>query len=201
MLRVLFAGRAYGTTFFLVVQAAADQRLVGVAFEEADQHFHADPWDGDAAVMGAGPGGGDAQPAAGLVVGLAFAVPVELHFDAAVLVAVDFFTFGPGDHGALAAEDPWFGVVQRRAVRYVPGSGLEAVAVALVEIVLELGRVAGDRLFQHLRLFAFVEDFGEQPQVVPFGFRVLGQRQEVAADQQRLIAFAFGELEVATVTL
>ena len=48
-------------------------------------------------------------------------------------------------------------------------------------------------------LFAFVEDFGEQPQVVPFGFRVFGQGQEVAADEQRLIAFAFGELEVAAV--
>ncbi|MNF88925.1 hypothetical protein D3C84_714290 [compost metagenome] len=60
--------------------------------------------------------------------------------------------------------------------------------------------MAGHRLFQHLRLFAFVKDFGQQPQVVPFGFRVLGQGQEMAADQQRLIAFAFGQLEVAAVT-
>jgi len=30
---------------------------------------------------------------------------VELHFDAAVLVAVDFFTGRAGDDGGLAAED------------------------------------------------------------------------------------------------
>ena len=52
-----------------------------------------------AAILGAGPGAGDAQPATGLVVGLAFAVPVELDFDAAVLIAVDLFTFGAGDRG------------------------------------------------------------------------------------------------------
>ena len=152
VLRVLFAGRAYGTTVFLVVQAAADQRLIGVAFEEGDEHFHADARDGDAAVVGAGPGGGDAQPATGLVVGLAFAVPVELHFDATVLVAVDLFTFWPGDHGALAAEDARLFLGQRWAVWHVPRGGLEAVAVALVEIVFQVGGVAGDRLFQHLRL-------------------------------------------------
>jgi hypothetical protein len=36
---------------------------------------------------------------------------VELHFDAAVLVAVDFFAFGAGDHGGLAAEDTGFRVL------------------------------------------------------------------------------------------
>src|SRR5690606_579605 len=94
-----------GHHVFLVVQAAGDQRLVGVAFEEGDQHFHADARDGDAAVHVAGPAGGDAQPAAGMFVGLAFAVPVELDLDPAVFVAVDFFAGRPGDHGALAAED------------------------------------------------------------------------------------------------
>jgi hypothetical protein len=45
-----------------------------------------------------------------------------------------------------------------------------------------------------------VEDFGQQPEVVPLGFRVLGQGQEVAADEDRLIAFAFCELEIAAMT-
>ena len=44
-----------------------------------------------------------------------------------------------------------------------------------------------------------MENFGEQPEVVPFGFRVLRQYEEMTTDQQRLIAFAFGELEVAAV--
>jgi hypothetical protein len=112
---------------------------------------------------------------------------------------VDFFAFGAGDHGALAAEDAWFGMVQRWAVERVPRRGEKTVAVALVEIVLIVGGVAGDGLFEDLGLFAFVEDFGEQPQVVPAGFGVVGQGQEVAAEQQRLIAFAFGELVVAAV--
>jgi hypothetical protein len=59
---------------------------------------------------------------------------VELHFDAAVLIAVDLFTLGPGDHGALAAEDARFLLRQRRTVRHVRWGGLEAVAITLVEI-------------------------------------------------------------------
>ena len=43
-----------GNDVFLVVQAAADQWLVGIAFEEGHQHFHADTRDGDAAVVCAG---------------------------------------------------------------------------------------------------------------------------------------------------
>jgi hypothetical protein len=58
-------------------------------------------------------------------------------------------------------------VVQRWAVEHVPRGGEKTVAVALVEIVLV---VAGDGLFEDLGLFAFVEDFGEQPQVVPRAF-------------------------------
>ncbi|KMQ53146.1 hypothetical protein ACS96_31285 [Pseudomonas aeruginosa] len=41
-----------------VVDAAADQRLVGIAFEEVHQHFHADPRNDDAAIAVAGPTAG-----------------------------------------------------------------------------------------------------------------------------------------------
>jgi hypothetical protein len=51
-----------------VVQAAGDQRLVGIAFEEGDQHFHADARNGDAAGLPP-PSCWNAQPATGLVVG------------------------------------------------------------------------------------------------------------------------------------
>ncbi len=60
--------------------------------------------------------------AGGFVVGLAFAVPVELHLDAAVFVAVNFFAGGAGDDGGLAAEDFWFRVFEGRAV--VPSHAL-----------------------------------------------------------------------------
>ncbi|VVN48677.1 hypothetical protein PS619_06105 [Pseudomonas fluorescens] len=88
-------------------------------------------------------------------------------------------------------------MIERRTVRHVPRNGAEAVAVALVEIVFVVGGVAGHRLFQYLRLFAFVEDFGEQPEVIPGRIGVLGQGEEMPADQDRLIAVAFGQTVVA----
>ncbi|MNO72609.1 hypothetical protein D3C76_635610 [compost metagenome] len=183
-----------------VVEAARNQRLVGVAFEEADQHFHADAGDGDGAVAVAGPAAGDAQPAAGLVVRLAFAVPEELDLHPAVLVAMDFLALGAGDHGALVAQDARLGMGQRWSVGHVPGRGQKAVAVALVEVVLVVGDVAGDGFLQHLGLPAFVHDFGEQPEVVPVLSRMPGKRQEVAAGEVRLIAAPFGQPVVGTVT-
>jgi len=75
---------------------------------------------------------------------------------------VDFFAFGASDDGRLAAEHTRFGVFQRRAVEHVPRGSDEAVAVALVEVVLVGGGVAGDRLFQHLRLFAFMGELSQQ---------------------------------------
>src|SRR5690606_32383872 len=113
------------------VQTAGDQWLVRVAFEEADQYFHADARDGDAAPVVAGPAAGHPQPAAGVGVGLAFAVPVELDLDPALGVAVDFFAFGAGDGGGLGAEHFGFGMSEGWAVRGGPGGGGEVVAVAL----------------------------------------------------------------------
>ena len=123
----------------LVVQAAGDERLIRVAFKEADQHFHTDPGNGDAAVAVAGPVAGYAQPTAGLVVGLTVAVPVELDFDAAVFVAVDFFVVRAGDDGGLGALDGLFGVVGLGAMDDVPRGSGEGVAVALGEIIAGLG--------------------------------------------------------------
>src|SRR5690606_30447020 len=107
--RTVFIGRQLiGHRVLLVVQAAGNQRLVGVAFQEADQHFHAHAGNGDAAVTVAGPVASHTQPATGLTVGLAVAVPMlsvpkEVHLDAAIVVAVDIFARGTGDHRALAA--------------------------------------------------------------------------------------------------
>lgn len=76
-----------------------------------------------------------------------------------------------------------------------PGSGCGS----LVEVVFVVGGVAGHGLFEDLRLFAFVEDFGEQPEVVPLGARVVGDFQEVAAVKRGLVAPAFGLLVVGAV--
>src|SRR5690554_5404356 len=194
-----------------VVQAATDQRLVRVAFEEADQNLHADSRDGDAAPVVAGPAAGHPQPAAGVGIGLAFAVPVELDLDPALFVAVDFFAGRAGDHRGLLAQHPGFGVAQGWAVRGVPGGGLEVVAVALGEGCFPLplrgrGRIIGVRrfcagygLFQNLGLFAFVVNVGDQPEVVPAVSRVALEFEEVAAAQSWLVAVAGSLAVVAAV--
>ncbi|MCX4199039.1 hypothetical protein OMR07_29295, partial [Methylobacterium organophilum] len=188
----LVGRQVVGDLVLLVVQAAGYQRLVGIAFEEGHQHFHADPRNGDAAIAVAGPAGADAQPAAGLVIGLAVAIPVKLDLYPSVLVAVDLFAGRSRDHGGLAAEHLRFRMIQWRAKGDVPGRGAEAVTVALDETVTVID-MTGDRLFQHLRLLAFVQHLGEQPEVVPFPARVVGDLQQMAADQSCLIAIAFGQ--------
>ncbi|MCY1373226.1 hypothetical protein D9M69_604860 [compost metagenome] len=70
-----------------------------------------------------------------MFVGLAVAVPVELHLDAAEAVAVDLLPHRAGDDGGLAAQYAGFGVFERGAVEDIPGDGEEAVAVALLEVV------------------------------------------------------------------
>src|SRR5690554_3387894 len=131
-------GQLVGHRVGAVVQAAADKWLVRVAFEEADQHFHADARDGDAAPVVAGPAAGHPQPAAGVGIGPALAVPVELDLDPALFVAVDFFAGRAGDHGGLLAQHAGFGMAQGWAVWGVPGGGGEVVAVALGEAWIPL---------------------------------------------------------------
>src|SRR5690606_39549476 len=118
-----------------------------------------------------------------------------MYFHAAVLVAVDFLAGRAGDHGGLAAEDFGFGVFEPRAIEDVPGRGSEVVAVALGEVVIPLSPMPGaptlsrqgrgslivhsqgigDGFLQHLRLFALVVDFGEQPELIPVTAWVVGE--------------------------
>src|SRR5690606_16249917 len=123
-----------------------------------------------------------------------------------------FFAGGAGDLRGLVAPDPGFGMAEGWAVRGGPGGGLEVVAVALGEGCFPLslrgrGRIIGVRrfcagygLFQNLGLFAFVVDFGDQPEVVPAVSRVALEFEEVAAAQSRLVAVAGSLAVVAAVT-
>src|SRR5690606_27389265 len=122
---------------------------------------------------------------------------------------------GAGDDGGRLARHPGFGVAQGGAVRGVPAAGLEVVAVALGEGCFPLsprgrglGRggklgarrfCAGYGLFQNLGLFAFVVDFGDQPEVVPAVPGVALEFEEVAAAQGRLVAVAGSLAVVAAV--
>src|SRR5690606_726828 len=139
-------------------------------------------------------------------------VPKEMYFRAAVLVAVDFLAGGASDHGGLAAEAFGFGVLEPGAIEDVPGRGSEVIAVALGEVVIPLPpmpgaptlsrqgrrslivhlRGIGNRFLQHLRLFALVVDFGEQPKVVPLLARVVGEGEEVARSEARRVGGGWG---------
>ncbi len=151
---------------FDVIQATGNQRLIGVALKEADQHLHADARNGDGAVTISSPARRHTQPAAGVLVALRFAVPVELDLDPAMLVAVNLFTSGAGHHRALAAGDARFGMLQWRPPERLPRGGHKAVAIALNKSV-DGACVTADRLFQRLRLLALVMHFREQPEIVP----------------------------------
>src|SRR5690606_28180199 len=104
-----------------------------------------------------------------------------------MFIAVDFLADRAGDHGGLAAENAWLGVLEGWAEGLAPRRGGEVVAVALSEVVIPLSpmpgaptlsrqgrgslivhsRGIGDGLFQHLWLLALVVDFSEQPELIP----------------------------------
>ncbi len=86
-----------------VVDPPGDDRPVRVSFEEADDHFLADPRDLDRAPVLPGPGLRDAHPAGAVLVGLVVAVPVEMHLDPAILVGPDLLALGPDHHRGLRA--------------------------------------------------------------------------------------------------
>src|SRR5438045_8631150 len=73
----LVGGEGVGGSLVAVVDAAGDDGLVGVAFEELDDDLLADARDRDAAPGLAGPGLGDADPGGGLADGRAGTVPAE----------------------------------------------------------------------------------------------------------------------------
>ncbi|MCY1515350.1 hypothetical protein D9M68_499330 [compost metagenome] len=86
-----------------VVDAPDDDRPVGAARDEIDDHLlpHARMVHG--AEVGAGPGTRHAHPARAVFVALAVAVPAELHLHAAVLVDPDVFAGRPDHGGGLRA--------------------------------------------------------------------------------------------------
>ncbi|MNF93307.1 hypothetical protein D3C84_759790 [compost metagenome] len=152
-----------GPSVGAVGQASADQGLVGVAFHEGHQHLHAHPRDRDAPVAVARPIGGDSQPTAAAVVEGPRPIPEKPDLDPAIRVAVDLFALGPGDDCRLAAPYTWFLVNPLRTKDRIPRRGNEVIAIALIEVVFSPASVAGGDFLQHLRLFAFVMHFGQEP--------------------------------------
>ncbi|KAF1029953.1 MAG: hypothetical protein GAK37_01560 [Pseudomonas sp.] len=130
--RVAFDGRACGVfrqwvrwQGVGVVDAAGDQRLVGIAFQEAHDHFLADARGEQAAPAFACPALRHANPARAVFVALAFAVPVELHLDAPVLVGPYLFALLAHHHGCLWTVHQRFGRGDRRAKLLLARQGHE----------------------------------------------------------------------------
>ncbi|MNZ70759.1 hypothetical protein D3C78_891070 [compost metagenome] len=140
----------------LVGHATGNQRLVGITLQVGHHHFHADARKSHRTKARPSPAGRHAYPATALVTVQLGAVPMELDFDPAKLIAVDFLAHGPSNPGCLADQHRLAGN-QRRAVEHLPRDGAEAVAIALGKAVCRRGAAAGG-LLKHLRLFAFMLD-------------------------------------------
>ncbi len=83
-----------------VIDPAGNDRLVRVALQEINDDLLADARDHHAAPILAGPGLSDPHPAGTGLVGLAVAVPVELHLDPSVFVGPDLLAgFADDDSG------------------------------------------------------------------------------------------------------
>ncbi|RMU61263.1 Flavin reductase [Pseudomonas savastanoi pv. glycinea] len=193
----LMRRQVVGRDVFGVVQAAADQWLVRVALQKRHQDFHADPRNGHAAVAITSPAGRHSQPAAALVIAVAFTIPMKLHLDPAMPVAVDFLIFRASHHRSLTAKYSRFGMMQRRAIQGLPGSSKKGIAIALLKVVRALDFMCG--LFKNLRLVAFVTHLSEQPQIIPVLVGMSIQWQKMTADQTRLIALTFAQPVIVAV--
>ena len=136
-------GQVVGHGLFGVVDAAGDDRLVGVAFEEADDDLLADARNLDMAPVLAGPGLRDANPAGAVFVGLVVTIPVEVHLDPAILVGPDLLAGGADHHGGLRPLHHGLGRAAQRA------KGLLGVGAG--ELALELATAATAALQGFLR--------------------------------------------------
>jgi hypothetical protein len=159
-----------------VVDAAGDQGLVGVAFDEVDHHLLPDARQRDHAPGLAGPLAGHAHPARTLVAMVAQAVPVELHLHAAVLVGVNLLGGGllvAHHHRGLRARDQRLGRVAVGPEDMGVAHGAEAAAEVRLALARFVARV--------LRV-----DVGGDDHVVGVlaGQRVFFQRKAVACGQR-----------------
>src|SRR2546423_7732057 len=90
-----------------IVDAASDNGLVRIAFQEVDNHLLADARNADRTPPLAGPWMRHTNPARAVLIPLPLAVPVELHLDASILVRIDFFPGRPYRNGRLRAMHYW----------------------------------------------------------------------------------------------
>ena len=141
-------GQFIGRHLVGIVHATNDDGLVGIAFEEIDDHFLANARDVNHAPLSARPRSPNANPAGAAGILLSLAVPVELHLHATVFVREDFFSRRP-HHGrrVRAVHERLRGRAQR-AKGQCERDAREYVAVVAVAI----GRASpgADSLLRHV---------------------------------------------------
>ena len=126
----LVGGQFPGRHLLGVVDAAGDERSVGVALQELDHHLLADARHRHHAEVLARPRMRHADPARGVLVVLAVAVPVEVHLHPAVLVGVDLVAGGADHDRRLQALHQRLARGALGAERQVAGDAVEAAAKA-----------------------------------------------------------------------
>ena len=160
-------GRAIGG----VKGAPGDDRLVRVAFEEADNHLMTHARYGEQTILATGPALSDPHPAGALVVGTAITIPGELQLHPAMLIAVDLFALGADHGGDLRAIDPGF-------VRHQAAPGL--LRLDGTKLVAKGGGAIAALFLQRLGLGAGVADLHYLPVGVEAGVGVFSQGKAVA---------------------
>src|ERR1017187_2489404 len=136
----LVGGKVVRRHALSVVDAADDDWLGHVSFEEVDHDLLADAGNVNRAPALAGPWRHDPDPAGAVAVLLAFPVPVELHLDARILVREDLLASGPDDDRRL--RPPHRG--DRRDARRAEGQGgWEAGEVVLIREPASVGTQVG----------------------------------------------------------
>src|SRR5579875_337192 len=154
----LLAGQRIGDGLGGVVDAAGDERPIGVAFEKADHDFLADAGQKKRSPLLAGPSLGHADPAGTLLIVLAELVPMELHDDAAVLIGPDLLAGFAHHGGGLGAVNDGARGDARRAVNGGGGDGLEGMGVETI-LVAVVGN-PGEQVFG-VGVVTFVAGEGE----------------------------------------
>src|SRR5690606_30250235 len=105
----LLVGEGVRRGRFPVVDAAGDERTIGVALEERDDDLHPDARHEQRPPLRTRPGLRDANPAGGFFVVRGRFLPMELDHDPAQLVGVDLLARGTDDDAGLDALDAGLG--------------------------------------------------------------------------------------------
>src|SRR5207249_5730069 len=127
-----------------IVNAAHHDGPVRVAFLEIDDDFLSDARDVDHAPLFSRPWRSHTHPARAIAITLAHAVPVKLHFDAAIFIDENLVSLGSDDHRGLRTEYARKRCLARRTVGRAGGYTGERIAVFKSRVRPAAAVIAGE---------------------------------------------------------